>query len=84
MKAKADPEFCRGYRELPGRIQELARKNCALGRVSPFHPSLQFKQLSNRQWSARAGLRARATGHFPAPDISVWKWIGTREEYDRL
>jgi hypothetical protein len=84
MKAKADPEFWRRYNELPGRIQELARKNYALGQVNPFHRSLQFKQLSNWPWSARASLCSRATGHFLAPDISIWKWTGTREEYNRF
>ena len=46
MKAKADPEFWRRYNELPSRVQELARKSYALWLANPFHPSLQFKQIS--------------------------------------
>jgi hypothetical protein len=52
--------------------------------VNPFHPSLQFKQVSRRRWSARVGLHYRATGHFLTPDIFVWDWIGTHEEYNKF
>jgi hypothetical protein len=84
MKAKADPEFWRRYNELPARVRELAQKNYALWLANPFHPSLQFKQTSRKQWSARVGLHYRATGHFLTPDIFVWAWIGTHEEYNKL
>ncbi|HXR46933.1 MAG TPA: hypothetical protein VN784_05775 [Candidatus Limnocylindrales bacterium] len=84
MKAKADPEFWRRYNELPARVQELARKSYALWLANPFHPSLQFKQISKTQWSARVGLHYRATGYFLTPEIFVWDWIGTHEEYNKF
>jgi len=84
MKAKADPEFWQRYNKLPAQVQELARKNYALWSVNPFHPSLQFKQISKRQWSARVGLHYRATGYFLIPEVFVWKWIGTHEEYNKF
>jgi hypothetical protein len=84
MKAKADPEFWRRYNELPVRVQELAQKNYALWLANPFHPSLQFKQINRRQWSARVGSHYRAVGYFLSPDIFVWDWIGTHEDYNKF
>ena len=40
-------------------IQNVARKNYALLKVNPRHPSLQFKKLG-KFWSARVGLNHRA------------------------
>jgi len=84
MKAKADPEFWRRYHKLPVEIQALAGKNFALWQDNPFHPSLQFREIGKRQWSARVGLRYRAAGYFLTPDLFVWTWIGTHEEYNKF
>lgn len=40
-------------------IQNLARKNYALLKANPHHPSLQFKKVG-KLWSARDGLYHRA------------------------
>jgi len=82
MKAKADPEFWRRHNELPTQVQELARKNYALWLANPFHPSLQ----SNKSAEAMVGSRWPPLPRhrsFLAPDIFVWDWIGTHEEYNK-
>ena len=84
MKAKADHDFWRHFNELPLRVQQLARKNYALWSTNPFHPSLRFKPLEGNRWSARVGSHYRASGYFLTPDVFVWNWIGTHEEYNKF
>jgi len=84
MKSKADYDFWRCLNVLPVRVQRLARKNYALWQANPFHPSLHFKQLEGNLWSVRVGDHYRATGYFLTPDVFVWNWIGTHEEYNKF
>ena len=84
MNSKAAASFWKSHDELPAQVQKLALKNFRLWLANPFHPSLQFKQIGKNQWSARVGLHYRATGCFLSPDIFVWNWIGTHEEYNKL
>ena len=60
----------------------MARKNYALLKANPHHPSLQFKKIGHL-WSARVGLHHRALA---AEDDEgfIWVWIGTHAEYERL
>jgi hypothetical protein len=69
---------------LPTQIQELARRNYALLKHNPAHPSLHFKSVcSGRFRSIRVGLHYRALG-VPVPDGVQWFWIGSHDEYDQL
>ena len=63
-------------------IQNVARKNYALLKVNPRHPSLQFKKLG-KFWSARVGLNHRALAIEDGEGF-VWVWIGPHDEYERL
>ena len=84
MKSKADLEFWRRFNQLPLPAQRLARKNYELWLVNPFHPSLRFKRIGKGSWSVRIGDHYRATGCFLSPDVFVWNWIGTHEEYNKF
>jgi len=69
---------------LPSEIQKLARRNYALLKQNPVHPSLHFKPvLSGKFRSIRVGLHYRALG-IPVPEGIQWFWVGTHTEYDRL
>ena len=80
----------RRIRELLAALPEPVRRQAAqayqLWRVNPFHPSLQFKRVGERDptiYSARVGLRYRAIGVWTENDV-VWVWIDSHAEYDRL
>ena len=65
-------------------MQVLARKNYALLRIDPAHPSLQFKPLGGAKvFSVRVGLHYRALG-VPVQGGIHWFWIGSHAEYDQL
>jgi hypothetical protein len=78
----ATPDFWKRYERLPLAIQALARKNYNLWRADAFHPSLHFKRIGNRNWSARVGDHYRAVGVFSV-DVFVGQWIGTHEEFNK-
>jgi hypothetical protein len=70
---------------LPKATQEQAGRAYALWRKEPFHNSLQFKRVSQRQpiYSVRVGLGYRALG-LRDDDHVYWFWIGTHAQYDEL
>lgn len=76
-----------GFRDrldrLPDAVRHQATRAYALWRVDPYHPSLQFKRLSQRQpiYSARVSLGCRALGLWE-DDTITWFWIGSHAEYD--
>jgi len=84
MKSSRDPKFDKLFALLPGRIQELARKNYALWRVNPWHPSLNFEELNGGLWSVRIGDHHRALGVQRADGSMLWYWIGSHEAYNKL
>ncbi|WP_199337783.1 hypothetical protein [Nostoc sp. FACHB-280] len=57
----------------------------AIWRSDPYHNSLQFKQVSQRQpiYSARVSLDYRVLGLLEDNHI-YWFWIGTHTEYEEL
>ena len=61
MKHYASPEFWQRFELLPASIQALARRNYALLKANPGHPSLHFKKVG-RYCSVRVGLQYRALG----------------------
>jgi hypothetical protein len=77
--------FLDRLRRLPDPVRQQASRAYALWRADPRHPSLQFKQVSQRQaiYSARVGLGYRALGLWEG-DTITWFWIGSHTEYDTL
>ncbi|MDT9180256.1 MAG: hypothetical protein P5683_07510 [Limnospira sp. PMC 1279.21] len=70
---------------MPASVQEQAHKAYALWQEDPYHPSLQFKRVSQKQriYSARVSLNYRVLGLLEGDDI-YWYWIGTHDDYDEL
>jgi hypothetical protein len=68
---------------LPKRIQDLTQKNFSLWSLNPGHPSLHFKEVKPRLWSARVGLDYRALAAFDGTTY-IWFWIGSHDDYLRL
>ena len=64
-------------------VQSVARKNYALLKDNPQHPSLHFKKVGTFFWSARVGLAHRALA-VEDEDGFIWVWIGTHDEYQRM
>ena len=83
MRSFRNRDFNKLYALLPAHIQELARKNYRLWCQNPWHPSLQFKEVSSGRWSVRVGARHRAVGTRDGDEI-VWSWIGTHETYNKF
>lgn len=85
MKSSVTKAFRKQLSQLPKSVQEQATKAYALWRSDPYHNSLQFKQVSQRQpiYSARIGLNYRVLGLLEEDHI-YWFWIGTHAEYDEL
>jgi hypothetical protein len=82
LKHTASSDFWQCLDALPKATQDLARKNFALLKNNPRHPSLQLKRIE-ALWSARVGLHHRVLG-IDAPGGIQWIWIGSHTQYDRL
>jgi hypothetical protein len=67
---------------LPPAVQAIARKNFALWKRDPWHPSLHFKKIKGR-WSVRVGRDHRAVA-LVVHGTWYWYWIGPHAEYERL
>lgn len=76
-------KFWKCYDALPKNIQDIADQCYELLKSDPSHPSLHFKKIGKKFWSARAGLDYRAVGVEIEGGI-LWFWIGTHAEYDKL
>jgi mRNA-degrading endonuclease RelE of RelBE toxin-antitoxin system len=85
MKSSVTKAFRKQLSQLPKSIQEQATKAYVLWRSDPYHNSLQFKRVSQRQpiYSARIGLNYRVLGLLEEEQI-YWFWIGAHAEYDEL
>ncbi|NES83982.1 MAG: hypothetical protein F6K10_22630 [Moorea sp. SIO2B7] len=85
MKSSTTKDFCKQLHQLPIAVREQANKAYALWKTEPYHPSLQFKRVSQRQpiYSARISLNYRALGLLEKDHI-YWFWLGTHAEYDEL
>ena len=65
MKSSVTKDFRKRLSNLPPTsVQEKAEKAYSLWRKDPYHRSLQFKRVSQRQpiYSVRIGLNYRALG----------------------
>jgi hypothetical protein len=85
MTSSVTQEFRQRLARLPAAIQEQAARAYALWRSDPYHNSLQFKRVSQRQpiYSVRVGLGYRALG-LREDEHLYWFWIGPHAEYDEL
>ena len=85
MKSSVTKSFRTRLESLPASVQERADKAYALWQEYPYHPSLQFKRVSQKQpiYSARVSINYRVLGLLEADRI-YWYWIGAHDEYDEL
>jgi hypothetical protein len=85
MKSSVTKAFRKKLDGLPTSVQEQAAKAYALWRSDPYHSSLQFKRVSQRQpiYSARVSLDYRVLGLLEGDHI-YWFWIGAHAEYNGL
>ena len=85
MTSSVTQEFRQRLARLPAAIQEPAARAYALWRSDPYHNSLQFKRVSQRQpiYSVRVGLGYRALG-LREDEHLYWFWIGPHAAYDEL
>ena len=82
MKHFTSPRFWKCYEQLSPEARRLAKKNFALLKRDPYHPSLHFKQIG-RFWTARVGLEYRVMA-IDGPQGPIWCWIGPHDEYNDL
>lgn len=85
MKSSVTKAFRKKLDGLPASVQEQAAKAYELWQSDPYHNSLQFKRVSQRQYiySARINLDYRVLGLLENDHI-YWFWIGGHAEYDNL
>lgn len=85
MKSSVTKAFRKKLDGLPILVQEQAAKAYELWQSNPYHSSLQFKRISQRQpiYSARVSLNYRVLGLLE-DDHMYWFWIGAHAEYDEL
>jgi mRNA-degrading endonuclease RelE of RelBE toxin-antitoxin system len=85
MKSSITKAFRKRLEDLPSSVQEQAAKTYTLWQQDPYHPSLQFKRVSQRQpiYSARVSINYRVLGLLESDHI-YWYWIGAHHEYDEL
>jgi hypothetical protein len=78
-------EFRQQLARLPAAVQEQAARAYALWRSNPYHNSLQFKRVSQRQpiYAVRIGLGYWALGLREADHLYRF-WTGSHAEYDEL
>ena len=85
MTSHLSDDFRSCFRQLPPRIQRVARKNYNLWQQNPSHPGLHFKLVGQRSpvYSIRVGIGWRALG-LKVEHTMVWFWIGSHAEYEQL
>jgi mRNA-degrading endonuclease RelE of RelBE toxin-antitoxin system len=85
MKSSVTKTFRKRLNDLPASVQEQAAKAYELWQDDPYHSSLQFKRVSQKQpiYSARVSLNYRVLGLLESEHI-YWYWIGAHDEYDEL
>ena len=86
MKSSVTKSFRKRLARLPISVREQAEKTYKLWRKDPYHNSLQFKRVSQRQpiYSARISINYRALGLLESGNHIYWFWIGAHDEYDEL
>ena len=82
MKSHALPSFWRSHDELPEHVKRLAKKNFALFKANPRHPSLGF-QKKGGVYTVEVGRSYRAIARERNGEY-YWFWIGTHEAYNHF
>jgi hypothetical protein len=84
MKSSTTRDFRKQLNQLPIAVRD-PNKAYSLWKADPYHPSLQFKRVSQRQpiYSVRVSLNYRTLGLLENDHV-YWFWIGTHTEYDEL
>ena len=80
--SRTSDEFWEFYYALPTEVREQARKQFALFRENPYHPSLRLKQI-RELWIARVSRSYRAIA-YQEGNVFYWFWIGTHDDYEKL
>jgi len=85
MKIKTLPSFWETYENLHEHTRKQAKKSFELWKTNPFHPSLHFKCVNEKEkiWSLRISKGHRSLCILEN-DLAIWFWIGNHDEYDRL
>ena len=84
MNSQTLQSFWDAYQELDQSIKDRARKAYKLWDENPFHPSLHFKCINQKEsiWSVRITIAYRAIGVLDR-DMVTWFWIGSHDEYEK-
>ena len=82
MRHRTTARFWACFARLPEAVQRVARRNFALLKENPAHPSLHFNKVG-KLWSVRAGPHHRALALEDGADF-IWVWIGAHDEYERI
>ncbi|NJS11387.1 MAG: hypothetical protein HC789_13925 [Microcoleus sp. CSU_2_2] len=83
MKSFATADFWKAYAQLSPDMKDRARKAYKLWRENSLHPSLHFKKVDKKLWSARIGGGYRALALKEGDDY-YWFWIGEHDEYENF
>jgi len=85
MKSAVLPSFWEEYSKLDKEIKNQAKKAYQLWRKNPFHPSLHFKCVHQKEnvWSLRVSRGYRALCLFEG-DTVTWFWVGNHGAYEKL
>ena len=84
MNSHVSRSFRERFAALPADVRQRADADYGLFQQDPFHPSLQFKQVTGtRFWSVRVGMEYRALALRQGTRVT-WEWIGTHAEYDQI
>jgi hypothetical protein len=86
MKSQRTRQFRELLRNLPNDVRKQAYAAYRQFKRDPYHPSLQFKRVSQRKalYSVRIGISYRALGLKEADDLIIWLWVGSHADYDKL
>ena len=87
MTSSVTRDFLQQRARLPEeRCRSRPPGGYARWRSDPYHTSLRFKRVSQRQpiYSVRVGLGYRALGLREDRSLISWFWIGPHAGYDEL
>ena len=84
MRSKTTPAFRNIFRKLRSDVQRQAYIAYQLFKRDPYHPSLQFKRIEGRLYSARVGINYRVLGERIEDNLVVWGWIGSHADDDKM
>lgn len=83
MKSFATPRFWKAFENLPSEEKRRAIKQYRVWLENPSHPSLYFKKVKSKVWSARISQAYRALALEKEGDY-YWFWIGSHREYETI